>query len=102
MEGSADCAPALAPHAGADCERDLASTCFAWRQLCKCDHCDEEWPLIDMAQWEYKAWETGVSWCRCDAQAHATHAMSYEMDAAALYESYALCCAHASACGAHR
>lgn len=38
--------------------------CFAHRQLCVCDRCDEEVQLINMAQWEFAEWESGISWCR--------------------------------------
>lgn len=38
--------------------------CYAITQLCRCDMCDEDVPLLHMTQWEWKGWEEGVSWCR--------------------------------------
>jgi hypothetical protein len=38
--------------------------CFAHRQMCVCDRCEEEIQLINMAQWEFAEWESGISWCR--------------------------------------
>lgn len=38
--------------------------CYAHRQLCVCDRCEEEVQLINMAQWEFAEWESGISWCR--------------------------------------
>lgn len=49
-----------------DCKMsDLAANqCFAHVQLCVCDRCVEEVQLINMAQWEFAEWESGISWCR--------------------------------------
>jgi hypothetical protein len=54
--------PNVHPHTSAANESEQQF--YAWRQLCVCDRCEDEIPLINMAQWEFKGWESGISWCR--------------------------------------